>query len=151
MCYLEYIAPEVILAQGHTAAVDWWTLGILIYEMIVRVHQLWQHRYSELTSYFGISMPRRRSKARSEMILLQIFASSRYTFEIIRNFHSEYPGLMPRREILNERLIFDYFVERERIASHGYSIKARKPVWVAKAVQAKSNSINGLQRLIGVC
>ncbi|KIY49538.1 Pkinase-domain-containing protein, partial [Fistulina hepatica ATCC 64428] len=30
----EYIAPEVILAQGHTAAVDWWTLGILIYEMI---------------------------------------------------------------------------------------------------------------------
>ena len=32
----EYIAPEVIAAQGHTAAVDWWTLGILIYEMIVR-------------------------------------------------------------------------------------------------------------------
>lgn len=31
----EYIAPEVIAAQGHTAAVDWWTLGILIYEMIV--------------------------------------------------------------------------------------------------------------------
>lgn len=33
----EYIAPEVIAAHGHTAAVDWWTLGILIYEMIVRV------------------------------------------------------------------------------------------------------------------
>ncbi|KII95354.1 hypothetical protein PLICRDRAFT_97679 [Plicaturopsis crispa FD-325 SS-3] len=30
----EYIAPEVIASQGHTAAVDWWTLGILIYEMI---------------------------------------------------------------------------------------------------------------------
>lgn len=30
----EYIAPEVIAAHGHTAAVDWWTLGILIYEMI---------------------------------------------------------------------------------------------------------------------
>ncbi|KAF8639924.1 hypothetical protein AX17_001174 [Amanita inopinata Kibby_2008] len=30
----EYIAPEVIAAQGHTAAVDWWTLGILIHEMI---------------------------------------------------------------------------------------------------------------------
>ncbi|KAJ4472312.1 AGC/RSK protein kinase [Lentinula aciculospora] len=30
----EYIAPEVIAAQGHTAAVDWWTLGILIYETI---------------------------------------------------------------------------------------------------------------------
>ena len=36
MC-TEYIAPEVIADDGHTAAVDWWTLGILIYEMIVRV------------------------------------------------------------------------------------------------------------------
>ncbi|KAH9943076.1 Pkinase-domain-containing protein [Epithele typhae] len=30
----EYIAPEVIQTSGHTSAVDWWTLGILIYEMI---------------------------------------------------------------------------------------------------------------------
>ncbi|CCM01687.1 uncharacterized protein FIBRA_03751 [Fibroporia radiculosa] len=30
----EYIAPEVIKSSGHTSAVDWWTLGILIYEMI---------------------------------------------------------------------------------------------------------------------
>jgi serine/threonine protein kinase len=31
----EYIAPEVIKGCGHTMAVDWWTLGILVYEMIV--------------------------------------------------------------------------------------------------------------------
>lgn len=30
----EYIAPEVISGCGHTSAVDWWTLGILIYEML---------------------------------------------------------------------------------------------------------------------
>ncbi|KAL7415542.1 kinase-like domain-containing protein [Mrakia frigida] len=30
----EYIAPEVIKGTGHTSAVDWWTLGILVYEMI---------------------------------------------------------------------------------------------------------------------
>ncbi|EIW70149.1 hypothetical protein TREMEDRAFT_43766 [Tremella mesenterica DSM 1558] len=30
----EYIAPEVIRGNGHTSAVDWWTLGILVYEMI---------------------------------------------------------------------------------------------------------------------
>lgn len=30
----EYIAPEVIGSNGHTSAVDWWTLGVLIYEMI---------------------------------------------------------------------------------------------------------------------
>jgi len=34
---VEYIAPEVINTHGHTSAVDWWTLGILIYEMIVSV------------------------------------------------------------------------------------------------------------------
>ncbi|KAF8820628.1 AGC kinase [Cardiosporidium cionae] len=31
----EYIAPEVLLNRGHGKPVDWWTLGILIYEMIV--------------------------------------------------------------------------------------------------------------------
>ncbi|ORZ03386.1 kinase-like domain-containing protein [Syncephalastrum racemosum] len=30
----EYIAPEVIRGCGHTSAVDWWTLGILIFEML---------------------------------------------------------------------------------------------------------------------
>ncbi len=30
----EYIAPEVIWGKGHTSAVDWWTLGIFIYEMV---------------------------------------------------------------------------------------------------------------------
>nr|AML79362.1 putative LOV domain-containing protein [Peperomia fraseri] len=29
----EYIAPEIISGAGHTSAVDWWALGILIYEM----------------------------------------------------------------------------------------------------------------------
>lgn len=30
----EYIAPEVLLNKGHGKGVDWWTLGILIYEMM---------------------------------------------------------------------------------------------------------------------
>nr|AML77401.1 putative LOV domain-containing protein [Quassia amara] len=29
----EYIAPEIISGAGHTGAVDWWALGILLYEM----------------------------------------------------------------------------------------------------------------------
>ncbi|KAI4554106.1 hypothetical protein MJG53_019405 [Ovis ammon polii x Ovis aries] len=30
----EYLAPEVIQSKGHGRAVDWWALGILIFEML---------------------------------------------------------------------------------------------------------------------
>ena len=30
----EYIAPEVLLSKGHDFAVDWWSIGILIFEML---------------------------------------------------------------------------------------------------------------------
>jgi len=30
----DYLAPEVVSGQGHDRSVDWWTLGILIYEML---------------------------------------------------------------------------------------------------------------------
>lgn len=30
----EYLAPELLLGQGYTKVVDWWTLGVLFYEML---------------------------------------------------------------------------------------------------------------------
>ncbi|XP_077987312.1 cAMP-dependent protein kinase catalytic subunit PRKX-like [Glandiceps talaboti] len=31
----EYLAPEIIQSKGHGKAVDWWALGILVFEMLV--------------------------------------------------------------------------------------------------------------------
>jgi len=33
----EYLAPEVLLNKGHGKPVDWWTMGILTYEMLAGI------------------------------------------------------------------------------------------------------------------
>ena len=33
----EYLAPEIILNKGHGKPVDWWTCGVLLYEMIAGI------------------------------------------------------------------------------------------------------------------
>lgn len=31
----DYFAPEMVLGLGHTSAVDWWTVGVLVYELMM--------------------------------------------------------------------------------------------------------------------
>jgi serine/threonine protein kinase len=33
----EYLAPEIIACRGHGKAADWWSFGILLFEMLVGI------------------------------------------------------------------------------------------------------------------
>ncbi|KAL2757717.1 hypothetical protein ACRALDRAFT_2046449 [Sodiomyces alcalophilus JCM 7366] len=44
----EYLAPEVIQNKGHTTAVDWWALGILLYEFLTGHPPFWHQNPMEI-------------------------------------------------------------------------------------------------------
>ena len=35
LSFTEYIAPEVILRQGYGKTIDYWSMGIILYEFLV--------------------------------------------------------------------------------------------------------------------
>lgn len=56
----EYLAPEIIQNKGHHHAVDWWSIGILIYEMIVGFPPFYhsnQQTMYELIEKFPVKFP----------------------------------------------------------------------------------------------
>eukprot|EP00735_Rhodelphis_limneticus_P014091 TRINITY_DN807_c0_g1::TRINITY_DN807_c0_g1_i1::g.25283::m.25283 TRINITY_DN807_c0_g1::TRINITY_DN807_c0_g1_i1::g.25283 ORF type:complete len:395 (+),score=100.76,sp/P54644/KRAC_DICDI/51.80/2e-122,Pkinase/PF00069.20/1.7e-73,Pkinase_Tyr/PF07714.12/9.7e-31,Pkinase_C/PF00433.19/5.7e-11,Kinase-like/PF14531.1/5.2e+02,Kinase-like/PF14531.1/0.00044,APH/PF01636.18/0.042,Kdo/PF06293.9/0.11 TRINITY_DN807_c0_g1_i1:85-1185(+) len=44
----EYLAPEVLEEKGHGKAVDWWSLGSLIYEMLTGLPAFYSHDRQKL-------------------------------------------------------------------------------------------------------
>ena len=56
----EYLAPEIIKEKGHNHAVDWWSWGILIYEMIVGFPPFYhknQNTMYDLIEKFPVKFP----------------------------------------------------------------------------------------------
>ena len=46
----EYLAPEMVSQSGHDFTVDWWAVGVLIYEMLVGVTPFFNRNRQVLTS-----------------------------------------------------------------------------------------------------
>ncbi|KXN66960.1 Pkinase-domain-containing protein [Conidiobolus coronatus NRRL 28638] len=44
----EYLAPELLYGQGYTKAVDWWTLGVLLYEMLTGLPPFYSENTNEM-------------------------------------------------------------------------------------------------------
>lgn len=44
----EYLAPELLLGQGYTKVVDWWTLGVLFYEMLTGLPPFYDENVNEM-------------------------------------------------------------------------------------------------------
>lgn len=56
----EYLAPEMLIGNGHDFTVDWWALGILIFEMIVGIPPFFhrnKHRMYYLIRESPVSFP----------------------------------------------------------------------------------------------
>lgn len=44
----EYLAPEILLKEGHGKPVDWWTFGCIIFEMITGIPPFYTNNRNEL-------------------------------------------------------------------------------------------------------
>lgn len=44
----EYMAPELIQKKGHTFAVDWWSLGVFLYEMVAGLPPFYTQNVSDM-------------------------------------------------------------------------------------------------------
>mmetsp|Transcript_47047 Transcript_47047/g.92598 ORF Transcript_47047/g.92598 Transcript_47047/m.92598 type:complete len:482 (+) Transcript_47047:112-1557(+) len=44
----EYLAPEIVTGAGHDKAVDWWSLGILLYELTVGIPPFYSQNVNDM-------------------------------------------------------------------------------------------------------
>jgi protein kinase A len=52
----EYLAPEIIMSKGHDKAVDYWSFGVLVYEMLVGRSPFYTHGTDQVSLFKRIVM-----------------------------------------------------------------------------------------------
>lgn len=51
----EYLAPEIIMSRGHDKACDYWSFGVLVYEMLVGVTPFFRPNATQLEMFKRIT------------------------------------------------------------------------------------------------
>merc|ERR1719336_2833590 len=54
----EYLAPEIIAHKGHSFAVDWWSLGILLYELTVGIPPFYHQNLNTMYAKIQTESPK---------------------------------------------------------------------------------------------
>ena len=65
----EYIAPEMLKGKGHDAKIDWWAVGIMIYEMMIGVTPFFNINKNKMLKMImneDVQFPNRRRVPHSE-------------------------------------------------------------------------------------
>lgn len=78
----EYIAPEVILRQGYGKPVDWWAMGVILYEFLVGCVPFFGDTPEQL---FGQVVNGKKKKkimkiSRKCLFIVSVFCSSSYNY-----------------------------------------------------------------------
>jgi serine/threonine protein kinase len=73
-------APEVIMGVGHTKEVDWWSLGILLYELTVGIPPFYSQNTNEMYNKIKhgvLRFPQFLSEGCKQLIVAVLYALAR--------------------------------------------------------------------------